>query len=97
MITYPEKVEYVKKQSYIIATIGKKRPVNAVELTEIFFNIERNYFSVLLCMGLLQVVKDKEIKNYIKDGMEISEKQINFFNDLLKKKNFLARSLLVWK
>ncbi|MEK1830415.1 DUF3231 family protein [Priestia megaterium] len=53
--------------------MGKKRPLNAVELTEIFFNIERNYFSVLLCMGLLQVIKDKEIKNYIKDGMEISK------------------------
>lgn len=90
MITYPEKVEYVKKQSYIIAAMGKKRPLNAVELTEIFFNIERNYFSVLLCMGLLQVIKDKEIKNYIKDGMEISEKQINFFNDLLKKEELLG-------
>ncbi|MEK1829459.1 DUF3231 family protein [Priestia megaterium] len=69
---------------------GKKRPLNAVELTEIFFNIERNYFSVLLCMGLLQVIKDKEIKNYIKDGMEISKKQINFFNDLLKKEELLG-------
>ncbi|WP_354315589.1 DUF3231 family protein [Priestia megaterium] len=66
--------------------MGKKRPLNAVELTEIFFNIERNYFSVLLCMGWLQVLKDKEIKNYIKDGIEISEKQINFFNELFKKR-----------
>nr|WP_311590836.1 DUF3231 family protein [Priestia megaterium] len=90
MITYPEKVEYVKKQSYIVAAIGKKRPLNAVELTEIFFNIERNYFSVFLCMGLLQVIKDKEIKNYIKDGMEISEKQINFFNELLEKEELLG-------
>jgi spore coat protein CotF len=90
MITYPKKVEYVKKQSYIVAAMGKKRPLNAVELTEIFFNIERNYFSVLLCMGLLQVIKDKEIKNYIKDGMEISKKQINFFNDLLKKEELLG-------
>ncbi|MGG4380556.1 DUF3231 family protein [Priestia megaterium] len=90
MITYPEKVEYVKKQSYIVAAMGKKRPLNAVELTEIFFNIERNYFSMLLCMGLLQVIKDKEIKNYIKDGMEISEKQINFFNELLEKEELLG-------
>ncbi|MFS0906547.1 DUF3231 family protein [Priestia aryabhattai] len=90
MITYPEKVKYVKKQSYIVAAVGKKRPLNAIELTEMFFNIERNYFSVLLCIGLLQVVKDKEIKNYIRNGMEISEKQINFFNDLLKKEDLLG-------
>lgn len=90
MITYPEKVEYVKKKSYIVAAMGKKRPLNAVELTEIFFNIERNYFSMLLCMGWLQVLKDKEIKNYIKDGIEISEKQINFFNELLKKEELLG-------
>ncbi|MCM2536110.1 DUF3231 family protein [Neobacillus pocheonensis] len=49
MIPYPKQVEYIEKKSYILA-FGKKRPLNSAELTEIFFNTERNYFSVLLCM-----------------------------------------------
>ncbi|UFJ41135.1 DUF3231 family protein [Brevibacillus humidisoli] len=90
MIAYPKKVEYVQKHSYMMGLLGKKRPLNAVELTEIFLNIERNYFAVLICLGLLQVVKDKEIQRYLKKGKAISEKQIRLFNDLLIQEELLG-------
>ncbi|MGG0463561.1 DUF3231 family protein [Priestia aryabhattai] len=75
-----------KKTTSYNSSDGKKRPLNAVELTEIFFSIERTYFLVLLCMDLLQVIKDKEIKNYIKDGMEISEKKLTFLMTFKKRR-----------
>ncbi|MGV3464595.1 MAG: DUF3231 family protein [Heyndrickxia sp.] len=90
MIPYPSKVEYIQKESYINGFIGKKRPLNVIEITEIFSNIERNYFAILLCTGLLQVIKDPEIKEYLKKGKEISEKQINLFNEVLKKEELLG-------
>ena len=89
MIPYHKEVRYVEKLSYLSA-IGKKRPLNAAELTEIFFNTERNYFSILLCMGLLQVVKDKEIHNFIEEGKKISEKQIRTFTDILMREELLG-------
>jgi hypothetical protein len=89
MIPYPKQVEYIEKKMYI-SGFGKKRPLNSPELTEIFFNTERNYFSILLCMGLLQVVKDKEIHHYIEEGKKISESQINTFNDILIKEELLG-------
>ncbi|MGE8203535.1 DUF3231 family protein [Heyndrickxia sp. NPDC080065] len=89
-IPYPTTVKYIQKPSYINGLIHTFRPLNVNELTEIFFNIERNYFSVLLCIGLIQVVEDKEIKNYLKKGKKISEKQINFFQDLLKQEGFFG-------
>lgn len=89
MIPYPETIEYVKKFSYI-SPFGKKRPINVAEITEIFYNAERNYFSILLCMGLLQVVKDKEIHQFIAEGKKISEKQVNTFNDILKREELLG-------
>ncbi|ETI68044.1 DUF3231 family protein [Neobacillus vireti] len=89
MIPYPNQVEYIESKSYV-SGFGKKRPVNAAEITEIFFNTERNYFSILLCMGLLQVVKDKEIHEYIQEGKEISEKQIRTFNDILMREELLG-------
>ncbi len=89
MIPYPDDVEYVKKFSYI-SGFGKKRPLNVTEITEIFFNTERNYFSILICMGLLQVVKDKEIHQFIAEGKRISEKQLNTFNDIFKREELLG-------
>ncbi len=89
MIPYPDQVEYIKKDAYI-SGFGKKRPVNAGEITELFFNTERNYFAILLCMGLLQVVKDKEIHQYIAEGKKISEKQIQTFNEILMREELLG-------
>ncbi len=89
MIPYPKEVEYIEKYSYL-SGFGKKRPFNVSEITELFFNTERNYFSILLCMGLLQVVKDKEIHDFIQDGKKISEKQIQTFNDILMREELLG-------
>lgn len=89
MIPYPKEVEYTKKLSYL-SGFGKKRPLNAIEITEIFYGIERNYFSILLCMGLLQVVKDKEIHHFIKEGKKISEQQIRTYNELLMREELLG-------
>ncbi|WP_042353936.1 DUF3231 family protein [Bacillus rubiinfantis] len=89
MIPYPETIEYIDKLSYLNA-FGKKRPLNVAEITQMFFNTERNYFSILLCMGLLQVVKDEEIHEFIVEGKKISEKQLNTFNDLFQREELLG-------
>ncbi|HZG85627.1 DUF3231 family protein [Paenibacillus sp.] len=89
-MNYPEKVEFVQKQTFLNGMFGKKRPLNAIELSEIFFNIERNYFAVIIMLGFAQVMEDKDLKNFILRGKEISEKQIEFFNKLLLEEELLG-------
>lgn len=90
MIPYPKEVKYVEKKSFILPLPEQKRPLTTIELSELFFNIERNYFAVILCQGLQQVVMDKEIKKYIDKGREISESQIKVFNEILIKEDLLG-------
>jgi hypothetical protein len=87
---YPKEIEFVQKGSFVSGIIGKKRPLNAIELSEIFFNIERNYFSILIMLGFAQVIKDKKLKDHIIKGKIISEKQISFFNNLLMEEDLLG-------
>ncbi|MGG3799573.1 DUF3231 family protein [Metabacillus fastidiosus] len=90
MIPYPEEVHYIEKENYLSHFIGEKRPLNVIEISEIHYNIERNYFALVLCYGLLQIIKDKKVKSYINKGKELSEKQIKFFNDLLLKEDLMG-------
>lgn len=84
-MNYPKEVEFIKKVDSIFDTLfGNKRPLNAFELGEIFYIIERNYIGLLSIMGFLQVVKDKEIKEFLKKGKDLAEKQIDIFNKILK-------------
>ncbi|WP_240675909.1 DUF3231 family protein [Ammoniphilus sp. CFH 90114] len=83
MLNYPKHVEYIQEESIFSGYLSKKRSLSALELTEIFLNIERNYFGLLICMGFTQVVKDEEIKRYLLNGKRICEKQIQILNKIL--------------
>jgi len=89
-MNYPQKIEYVEKTSFIDGIIGNKRPLNAIELSEIFFNIERNYFSVIIMLGFAQVLENKKLKDLIIKGKKISEQQIDLFNSLLMEEDLLG-------
>ncbi|PIB49062.1 DUF3231 family protein, partial [Pseudomonas sp. 2995-1] len=83
MINYPKKVEYITNASFIFGYTNKKRPINAIELNEIFYNTVRNNFGSILCLGILQILKDDELKKYIKKGKELCDKQNKLFNEIL--------------
>lgn len=88
---YPKAVEYVQEQQTIFNTLlGNKRPLNALELGEIFYVIERNYIGIVLLIGLIQVMQDKEIKDYLEKGKKLAEKQVGVFNKVLIKENHLG-------
>ena len=90
MINYPEKVEYIESESLFTGYLNKKRKINVLEINEIFYNIVRNYYGSLLCLGLLQVSRDEEVKKYIKNGKKICDKQIEIFNEILLKEDLLG-------
>lgn len=84
MIPYPDKVEFIKeKETFLSKWLEKKRPLNVLELSEMFFNIERNYFGLILLTGFIQVVKDEKIKIFLIKGKKLALKQINFLNHTL--------------
>lgn len=91
MIPYPDKVEFVKKkETFLSKWFEKKRPLNVLELSEIFFNIERNYFALVLLTGFIQVVKDEQIKKFLTKGKDLAQKQIHFLNHALIKEDLLG-------
>jgi hypothetical protein len=91
-IPYPDKTQYVKEQAYLGEWFGNQRPLNVLELGEIFFVIERNYIGLNLLLGFIQVMEDKEIKQFLIKGKELCKKQISTFNDLLLKEDLFEIS-----
>lgn len=82
---YPEHADIIKQEPSLMSNLlGKTRPLNAIELSELFFAIERNGIGLVLIMGLLQASKDKEIKEFLLKGKKLSQKQIDQFNKFLK-------------
>jgi hypothetical protein len=79
-----EKVEFVKKQWFMLDVIGEKRPLVAAEVDHLFSNMQRNALGVAALTGFSQVVKDKDVKQFFLKGLEIGNKHIKLFRDKLE-------------
>ncbi|MGM8216332.1 DUF3231 family protein [Bacillaceae bacterium W0354] len=81
-IELQQHVEYVESKKYFTQT--KRRPLNTIELMHLWENIRTNAIGEVICMGFAQTTNDKEVKDFIKQGMRIAQKHINIFSEHLE-------------
>ncbi|MBM7552093.1 DUF3231 family protein [Thalassobacillus pellis] len=90
----PQKVDFVKKQSYLKGFMGETRPLHALEITHLYDNIDNNITSKALLIAFSQTAVDKRIKNYFIRGKKITDKHIEVNTQKLNDDNLPAPSLL---
>ncbi|GGM18646.1 hypothetical protein GCM10011351_00550 [Paraliobacillus quinghaiensis] len=83
-IPTPQGIDFVEKQNFLTGWIGEKRPINAIEITEFFFNVHRNDLGMYLLTGFAQVAQSKELVSFFMRGKEISKKHVEIFESILK-------------
>ncbi|MGM8365725.1 DUF3231 family protein [Virgibacillus sp. W0181] len=84
-IPYPQMIEYVNKQNYLSGGwFSDKRPLNAIEITNLYFNVERNTIGKALITGFSQVAASKEVRQFMSKGRDISRKHTDIFSNLLR-------------
>ena len=84
-INTPNKVDYVNNQRYLTGWFGKKRPLSAVEISGISFNMVKIIVKVVLEVGFGQVCQKEDVKKYFQRGKKICEKQFNILSQTLTK------------
>ncbi|WP_318503324.1 DUF3231 family protein [Bacillus sp. T3] len=85
-----EKVEYVKKQGFMLDVFGEKRPLIASEVDLLFANLQRNALGVASLIGFSQVAQDKVVKQFFLKGLEIGNKHIKLFRGKLEESKLSA-------
>lgn len=93
-IPIPEKVVFVKKQSYLNGFFGNIRPLHALEITHLFDIIENDCTSKALLVGFSQVAKNREVKEFLLRGKEITARHIETGSHHLHKDKLIAPPLL---
>jgi len=85
-----EKVEFVKKQWFMLDVIGEKRPLTAAEVANLFSNLQRNALGVATLTGFSQVAQDKDVKQFFLKGLEVGNKHIKLFRGKLEESKLPA-------
>jgi hypothetical protein len=84
-IPIPNEIGYVHKQSYLSGFLGDKRPINAIEIANLYSAIETNLIGNIVSLAFAQVTKDERIKKQCMRGSVLARNHIETFSKLLEK------------
>lgn len=84
VISPPESINFVKHQSFLTGWLGDRRPLNAIEIGDITFNMLKMHLHAALKVGFIQVAQSKEIRQYFMRGLDIANKHIKIFESVFK-------------
>jgi len=78
-------VQYIKHESYMAGWFGHRRPLNVIEMSNIYFNLIHNQLGRTLLMGYSQVAESQEVREYMRRGRDIADKHVEIFGSLLSR------------
>lgn len=83
-IPYPQKVEFVQKQSFMLEGLGRREILTGTEITNLYANVLTNHLGAGLAMAFSQVAQDHKVKRYFKRGKAIALKHIEVLRSYLE-------------
>jgi len=93
-IPYPEAVDFVEKHSFHNGYFGRVRPLQALEITHLYDNVENNATSKAVLIGFSQVAKSNQSKAYFRRGKEIATKHYDTFSGILQEEGLTSPPIL---
>ncbi|MBB6452737.1 hypothetical protein HNQ94_001183 [Salirhabdus euzebyi] len=81
-INPPHDVDFVTKQNYLTGWFGKRRPMNGIEIGNIYYNMQKNIVKIVLEIGFSQVTQTKELRQYFQRGAQICNKHTEIFGSI---------------
>ncbi|MBB6734230.1 DUF3231 family protein [Cohnella zeiphila] len=85
LIPTPKTIDFVEKQSFMNGFFGDVRPLQALEITHIYDNVENNAISSAILTGFCQSAKIEQVRHYFQRGKGIASKHIVVLNKVLQK------------
>ncbi len=82
-----EMVEFVLRENFITGWLGERRPLNAIEIANITFNMNKMNLGKALVLGFSQVANTSDVRDYMVRGTKISTKHTEVFDSLFREDN----------
>ncbi|WP_026565371.1 DUF3231 family protein [Bacillus sp. UNC41MFS5] len=83
----PDKIHFINTLDYVTDMIASKRTMNAMECGNIYFNLEKSLITKGCLVAFKQVCKDKAITKFLEKSINVANKHIGTFTNLLLKED----------
>ncbi|MDF2036090.1 DUF3231 family protein [Cytobacillus oceanisediminis] len=82
-----QEIDFVEKQSYLTGWFGKRRPINAIEISGIYLNMQKAMMKIVLELGFGQVAQSKDVQKYMERSRQICRKHLEILSGILTQSN----------
>ncbi|WP_129727451.1 DUF3231 family protein [Ectobacillus funiculus] len=84
-ISYPTTTDYVDSKKYLsgFSLFSKERPLNAIEISHLFMNMQTNLIGSKLAISFAQTSPIENIQQWMLRGRDISKKHVKLFIAIL--------------
>ncbi|MED4014985.1 DUF3231 family protein [Sutcliffiella cohnii] len=85
-LTYENTPSFIIDKDYLsgINPLKEKRPLNAIEVTHLSFNLRTNQVGRILCEAFTQVTKNKEVQKFSMKAKEMAKSHMDTFINILR-------------
>ncbi|MBD8028055.1 DUF3231 family protein [Ureibacillus sp. Re31] len=93
-IPYPTTKDFIDNKKYLsgLNPLSQKRPLNVVEISHLFMNIQTNLLGSKLALSFAQASAEEKIQKWMLKGRDISKKHIQIFTKTLLENDVQAPS-----
>ncbi|WP_042148911.1 DUF3231 family protein [Paucisalibacillus sp. EB02] len=82
---YPEKnPEFITGQQFLDGYFGDQRPLSAMEIISLSFNLKKKIMEKTLSIAFSQVAQSKEVRKFLVSAQKSSDNQIQSFGKILQ-------------
>lgn len=86
-VIIPDTIEIVHDKNYYGSILGGKRPLNVLEISHLFHNMQVKLLLSTLKLGFSQVIKSEKIKDYMYNGSLMHKEQASKLGKILADEN----------
>lgn len=84
-ILQPDKVDYIHDKNYYGSFWGSARPLNSMEISNVYNLMDFKIAMKTLKLGFAQVIKSHKLKKHLNRGIKMADKQLEVLGSILKK------------
>jgi hypothetical protein len=79
-----QNIDFVRKQNYLTGWFGKRRPINAIEISGVHLNMQKTMVKMVLELGFSQVCQSKEVRVYMERARKLCKRHFHILGSILE-------------
>lgn len=77
-------VEYIQSSGFLLSGYFQKdRPLDAIEINNIFFNLKKSIITKAMLLGFSQSARSQEVRQFLLKAVEVKRQHISLFSNIL--------------